>query len=192
MKLWLAMYFICGITFTIILHRKHLKKLDHPFTQQIRDSLDKSRSRKERVSKKLALILGLITTSVLWMFILTWHIFDRYFRKNNQEVTEEKKFKVTDDSLVGMIDPALEEKKYIIQDPLGKVPSQPFGHLHRAWIDFLIKSETAESIWLFEIKIGDMVSTWYSKEKRPSSKRIKGFAGFRNGKVLSEFIFESS
>lgn len=192
MRAWLISYVICGIAFTTTMYVKNLHKNNQSLTNEIKRLLKKDKTIVDRSLEIIGTSLALSAVSVLWIFFLGWLIYEKKFQKRNSEMTDEHKFNATKDTLISIIDPLAEEKNHIIKDPLNRVPDIPFGHLHQSWINFLSNTEPEDSIWSFEIKIGDMVTTWYSNEKRPSTRLIKGFACVSDGEIVNEFIYESS
>lgn len=192
MKAWLIFYSICGITFTALIYVRNLHKNATSFASQLQKILVNKKSTGERAVEMIGTSLTLFTVSILWIFFVCWLFHEKYFQKNNVDINNESKFNATKDSLIRIINPAEEERNHIIKDPLGRVPTLPFGHLHQAWIIFLADSEPSDEIWSFQINIGDMITTWYSNVKRPSTRLIKGFACLHEGQVVNEFIYESS
>lgn len=192
MKTWLIIYGLCGVTFTTFMYFRNLRKNAISFTTKVQQALKNKKTIGEHVIEIIGTGLALCAVSALWIFFLCWLIYEKYFEKKYSEIGEVQKFNATKDFLISIIDPKLEESNHIICDPLGRVPKLPFGHLNQAWVCFLENTESSDVIWSFEIKIGDLVTPWYSKQKRPSSRSIKGYACLRDGDVVNEFIYESS
>ena len=192
MKTWLIIYSICGVTFTALMYVKNLYKNATSFASQVQKILVSKKSIGDRAIEIIGTSLALFAVSIFWVFFVCWLIYEKFFQKKNADINNESKFNATKDSLIRTINPVEEERNHIIKDPFGRVPGHPFGHLHQAWINFLADSEPEDEIWSFQINVGDMVTTWYSNDKRPSTRLIKGFACLHGGKVVNEFIYESS
>ena len=78
-----------------------------------------------------------------------------------------------------------------VVDPLGRVPSAPFGHLNRGWQDFLAKKQRGDRLKSFLIP-GDTTETppksgptWSTQKGR---KRGYAWVGFWT--VKAEFIYQ--
>ena len=75
-------------------------------------------------------------------------------------------------------------------DPLGRVPSDPFGHLHPGWLAFLSKKTAKLNLWEFEIPEDRYeVPKWFRREKL-SGLSVKGYALARGKSVRAEFFTE--
>ena len=79
------------------------------------------------------------------------------------------------------------EAANIYTDPLGYVPSCPFGHLNKGWVQFLEKRKLTDKIFSFKTPKG----TPYGKYGQPLEQDAKGYALLRRGKIIAEFIYES-
>ncbi len=193
MMQWLFIYAACGVLFTtVILIRNWQKDSSQSLVSDIRRIFAKNRAISDRILEIIGNGLALTAVSSLWIFLIFWLVYEKYYQKVSDEIDEQQRFNATKEFLICIIDPETEEKKHMIQDPLSRVPEVPFGHLHHAWIKFLANTEPDDLIWSYEIGVGDMITPWYSKQKRPSSKSIKGYACLRDGHVVNEFIYETS
>ena len=75
-------------------------------------------------------------------------------------------------------------------DPLGRVPSDPFGHLHPGWLAFLSKKTAKLNLWEFEIPEDRYeVPKWFDKKKQVGFS-AKGYALARGKSVRAEFFTE--
>jgi hypothetical protein len=191
MNIWLIAYGAVGLLFTTVMYLLNWNKHESFYSEDIKKVLENHRTLGDKLLEIIGVSLALLALTTFWVFFFCWHTYKNKFQEN-LNCDEDYKFNATKESLISMIDPEIEEKNHMFTDPLGKVPNIPFGHLHQSWINFLSSSETTDVIWSFEIKIGDMITNWYSKDKRPSTKIIKGFALVRSGKIVNEFIVESS
>ena len=79
------------------------------------------------------------------------------------------------------------EQANMIEDPLGLVPTLPFGHLSQAWTKFLsdFGLEDENELWHFEIPAGSDIGD-YDTATGP----ISGYAKVVRGKVVGEFVIE--
>ena len=75
-------------------------------------------------------------------------------------------------------------------DPLGRVPSDPFGHLHPGWLAFLSKKTAKLNLWEFEIPEDRYeVPKWFDRKKLVGFS-VKGYALVRGKSVRAEFFTE--
>jgi hypothetical protein len=191
MNIWLIAYCAVGLLFTTVMYLLNWNKHESFYSADIKKELEKQRTLGDKLLEIIGVSLALLALTTFWVFFLCWLTYKKIFQKN-LNCDEDLRLNATKESLISIIDPEIEEKNHLFTDPLDRVPNIPFGHLHQSWINFLSSTETKDVIWSFEIKIGDMIPTWNCKDKRPSTKIIKGFASVRAGKIVHEFIVESS
>lgn len=191
MNIWLIAYGAFGLLFTLVMYSLNWNKHESLYAIDIQKVLKQQKTLGDRLLELIGVSLALSALICFWIFFLCWLIYKNKFQKNLNSDADNK-FNSTKESLISIIDPETEEKNHMYTDPLGRVPAIPFGHLHQSWINFLSSTETTDVIWSFEIKKGDAITTWYRKDKHLSTKIIKGFALVRAGKIVNEFIVESS
>jgi hypothetical protein len=95
----------------------------------------------------------------------------------------EPQFECGMDDLIERVDHFTVANQNLIQDPLGRTPSKPFGHLNPKWVRFIEGFNVADAMWSFHIKpnaVGQL----------PLRKMRKGFAIVRDGKVVDEMFVE--
>jgi hypothetical protein len=78
------------------------------------------------------------------------------------------------------------EAQHIYVDPQGATPKLPFGHLNRAWVDFLSTKESSDKLRKFT----SPKDTPYGEYGDLLEKDVQGYALVRNGEIISEFISE--
>jgi hypothetical protein len=95
----------------------------------------------------------------LWM---VW----REKRKEAQETkrNEEAKFRVRPGDLRNQTSTHEVEAAALVLDPLGAVPSQPFGHLNHVWQAFLSCRPANAELWSFDRMWTDEWSVCYRRE----------------------------
>ena len=92
--------------------------------------------------------------------------------------------------LTKQVTPEQAEADNLHIDPLGRVPSDPFGHLHPGWLAFLSKKTAKLNLWEFEIPEDRYeVPKWFRREKL-SGLSVKGYALARGKSVRAEFFTE--
>ncbi len=92
---------------------------------------------------------------------------------------EPKEFEVLVGDLQEKLDLERIESKEKIYDPLGAVPSKPFGHLSSVWQEFLDKSPEGCEYWSFK-------ATW--KTRWGEEEIREGYASVNAGGVKAFFI----
>jgi len=94
----------------------------------------------------------------------------------------EHKFNCKPEYLIRQVQPDEVEAQSFIEDPLGRTPNKPFGHLFSAWQKFVASQGEEQELWLFEVP----GVRWAGP--------LKGYAwvdqSFGKPKIRSEFIFE--
>ena len=123
--------------------------------------------------------LLLVILALLKFVGLKWQL--RLWDKNPQSAlnaSKEGEFICQPADLVAPIDPEQAEVNSYVQDPLGRVPNQPFGHLHLGWSQLLSYLEPQDTLWRF------------NSPKRSDKVACAGLAVLRKNKVIAEFIYE--
>jgi len=99
-------------------------------------------------------------------------------RTSNDTRHEANKFVCHSEDLIEPVVPEQVEVGSYVFDPLGRVPNQPFGHLHKGWSQLLSQLEPGDTLWRFHAP----ERTW-----KPASS---GYAVVRASVVIAEFIVE--
>jgi hypothetical protein len=99
-------------------------------------------------------------------------------RKTVQE--EKKEFAVLREHLLEQLSVGEIEATNRIDDPLGAVPDQPFGHLNAAWASLKSGMEDGDQVWRFMA----IWEEYYTPEER------QGYAVVRNGEPLVWWVTE--
>jgi len=99
-------------------------------------------------------------------------------RTSNDTRHEANKFVCHSEDLIEPVVPEQVEVGSYVHDPLGRVPNQPFGHLHKGWSQLLSQLEPGDTLWRFHAPD----RTW-----KPASS---GYAVVRANVVIAEFIVE--
>lgn len=123
--------------------------------------------------------LLLVILALLKFIVLKWQ--PSLWNKNPQSAlnaSKEGAFICQPADLVAPIDPEQAEVNSYVHDPLGRVPNQPFGHLHLGWSQLLSYLEPQDTLWRFKAPT------------RCNKVACTGFAVLRKNKVIAEFIYE--
>ena len=73
------------------------------------------------------------------------------------------------------------------KDPLDRTPNIPFGHLNLAWLQFKSQMMLGDRLMNFRAPEGST----YGEYGDSLDGEVSGYAITRNGKIISEFIYES-
>lgn len=79
------------------------------------------------------------------------------------------------------------EKLGVVVDPLGRVPSLPFGHLNAGWLAHLGEEAEGFALWYFEVPRKPASSI---RAEETARFEYRGFAWVKGRKVKAEFVFE--
>ena len=110
---------------------------------------------------------------------IAWNPFFWEKTQTSKDMGQEKsKFVCHAEDLIEPVVPAQVEVGSYVHDPLGRVPNQPFGHLHKGWSQLLSQLEPGDTLWRFHAP----KRTW-----KPASS---GYAVVRASVVIAEFIVE--
>jgi hypothetical protein len=165
-------------------------QLDKPseFAKSIMQITRKEETRLDQLKEALVLSLGVTCVIVGWPGCVVWTINNMRNEAIRQKRYEEPDFNCLPEYLVAIVNPIDAESASFIMDPLGGTPPLPFGHLNKAWADFLADMlDERDEMWSFYIPKGSECG----KHRFAATTDIRGFAKVRNGKVLGEFITES-
>lgn len=92
-------------------------------------------------------VLVVVLLPALWPLVIYWKVHELFFEK--KEISLDKEFSVTRVDLLQRMDiNEIEEQEYVV-DPLGAVPTLPFGHLNAAWLKFIDNLDTQDELWTF-------------------------------------------
>lgn len=90
--------------------------------------------------------------------------------------------KAREDNLIVRLSPEEAEAREWIEDPLGAVPAEPFGHRGDAWRIFKADILPHDELWSFRTKLDPNGWQW---------SVVSGYALKRDGHIVAEFIVES-
>jgi hypothetical protein len=85
------------------------------------------------------------------------------------------------------------EAHSLVEDPMGRAPKEPFGHLAAGWREFLSQSEPGDKLWAFKVPGSFNTFDGSTKNDRQWSvamgERV-GFAWVHKRKIKAEFLTE--
>lgn len=126
----------------------------------------------------VAMLLAIQALLKLVGFQLPRRLWGQNSQTGNTTVQQEIKFICQPPDLIKPIEPEQAEVTSYVTDPLGRVPDQPFGHLHLGWSQLLSHLEPKDTLWQFK------------SPKRDYEDACTGLAVLRKNKVIAEFIYE--
>lgn len=178
--IWLWTYLAIGaIALVVLLVVSRIKqgvKTDSMLMASLRGPL----SRREFIIEKvLGPVLAGIFMVVAWP-VGIWLVFDEELKfKRDEKRMKKAEFKVRRSDLLGKTSPEEVAAAEMVLDPMGAVPSLPFGHLNKAWETFLTTNPSGAELWSFAC---DWESYWGVKYRRA------GYVWVRNRKPASWFL----
>ena len=131
---------------------------------------------------------ALVCILIGWPGFLIWFMKDKKDEATREEWHAKPDFECAPEYLIIKVDPVDAEITSYVTEPLHTVPAVPFGHLNKAWGNFLSNMlDEEDELWSFHIPKGSKTG----KYQRECTSEIRGFAKVRNRKILAEFITES-
>lgn len=186
--IYLYAYLIVGVLVFIVVLGSHLiatrNEIKSEFAASIQDALHPERKvlRYRFLEKIVVPVLASGAVVVGWPVAIWMKLKDMRESKNVEEIdpfAEPKEFEVRIEDLQQRLSrDAIEDKERII-DPLGAVPSEPFGHLNSVWKEFLEKSPEGCEFWSFN-------ATW--KTQWGEQEIREGYASVKEGEVKAIFV----
>lgn len=185
--IWLYIYLGTGAFIALIFYGLSLKDRPSKFVRDMRSALGYGKTLKDHLQDILVYTLAGLTILIGWPGFLIWAFLKKLEERWERMKEDEPKFMCKTEYLVRKITLIEAEQANIIEDPLGHVPTLPFGHLSQAWTKFLSEFglEDENELWYFEIPVGSDIGD-YDTATGP----ISGYAKVVGGKVVGEFVIE--
>lgn len=184
---WLYIYLGTGAFIALIFYGLSLKDRPSKFVRDMRSALGYGKTLKDHLQDILVYTLAGLTILIGWPGFLIWAFLKKLEERRERMKEDEPKFVCKPEYLVRKVALIEAEQENIIEDPLGNVPTLPFGHLSKAWTKFLSEFglEDENELWYFEIPVGSDIGA-YDTATGP----ISGYAKVVGGKVVGEFVIE--
>jgi hypothetical protein len=185
---WLGIYILPGIFYVSYHLLKDYQDRPSEFARDMLAAIGKKRSVRDILEDVLVYTIASVLILSTWPAVAVWSFF-----KVRQDAAREIKnskpdFNCSSQYLISVVDPRDAEVVSYVIDPLGCVPSLPFGHLNKAWGAFLSEMmDPADELWSFHIPKGSKCG----RHGFAASGDIRGFAHVRSGEILGELITES-
>ncbi len=184
---WLYIYLGIGVMIALMFYGLSLKDRPTQFVKDMRSALGYGKTIKDHLQDILVYTLAALMILIGWPGFLIWAFLKKLEEKRERMKEDEPKFMCKPEYLVRKITLIEAEQANIIEDPLGLVPTLPFGHLSQAWTKFLSEFglEDENELWYFEIPVGSDIGD-YDTATGP----ISGYAKVVGVKVVGEFVIE--
>lgn len=157
------------------------------FIKNLQEIMGTKPSLKDQLTTWLGYSLAGLIILAAWPVFVIWAGHQKW--KERQERLEDRKpkFYCKSEYLISEVTPNEAERNSYIVDPLGMSPEIAFGHLNKAWCNFLSELEPTDELWLFLIPPDSMTGKTYVRTK----ETIQGYARIRRKKIVGEFVFQS-
>jgi hypothetical protein len=185
---WLIGYALPGLIYVADSLLNEYRDRPSQFARDLLAAIGRKRTLRNVLEDVLIYTVASVSILVAWPAFAVWAFFEK--RKDAALEIENNKpdFQCTLKYLISRVDPRDAEVVSYVIDPLGHVPSLPFGHLNKAWGLFLAEMmDPTDEMWSFYIPKGSKCG----RHDFPASSDIRGFAHVRFGEILGEFITES-
>jgi hypothetical protein len=157
------------------------------FVRGMMKLLGKETSLVDRLKELLVYCFAIFCVLVAWPGFVIYYFRHKQTEAANKAWQELPDFDCAPEYLIAEVNPIDAELASYVIDPLGTVPSLPFGHLNQGWVNFLSDMiDDRDEMWSFYVPKGGKTG----KYQFESSSDIRGYAKVRDGKILAEFITE--
>lgn len=160
---WIAI----GIVTLIVVLGSHLltKKKE---SDSLRDLLDATNPDRTKFSYRLlnnivAPALGSVFIVIAWPAAIYLKAKELLPGRTGASSDTDREFAVESKHLQERLSVHAIEQREIVADPMNAVPSIPFGHLHKAWVNFLADLPEGAEVWSFS---SQWENRWGHKELR--------------------------
>lgn len=185
---YLILYMVPGASMVTYLLIKIFLEKPSDFAKNLVKIMGKEETLLDKLKEGSAFSLGMICVLIGWPAFFIWLTKEKIDEAARQKRYDEPDFNCLPEHLITKANPVEAEINSYVVDPLRTVPLLPFGHLNKAWANFLANMlDDRDEMWSFFIPKGSK----HGKYRITATSDIKGYAKVRNGKVLAEFITES-
>jgi MoaA/NifB/PqqE/SkfB family radical SAM enzyme len=185
---WLCIYSAPGILYGTYHLIKEYRNRPSQFARDMLRAIGQEKSLVDRLLNIFVYVIAFVSVGFGWPLFGIWAISQSKQEAARELERNKPNFNCAPEFLIAKIDPCDAEIKSYVIDPLGTVPPLPFGHLNKAWGNFLANMiDPADELWSFHIPKGGQCG----KHRFATTGDIRGFAKVRDGEILGEFITES-
>ena len=173
---------IGAVVLAVVYGAHHLKKETE--SEDLRDWLNAVNPNRKKLSYRIlnnivAPVLAAILVVAVWPVAIYMKVTEMLRKQETIELPEEREFAVEREHLLELLTAQEIEMREVVTDPLKAVPEVPFGHLNRAWQDFLKGHADGAELWSFSAL---WQTTWGHKELR------RGYAVVQDGAPGAHFL----
>jgi hypothetical protein len=179
---YLFLYLAFGVaTLALTLLQSRLEKKKHG--PSLSDTLDELRlqnaSTWQRIAHKIVVpVLAGIAIICVWPVAVVLLVKDLIKPRHSEDVAEKQEFRIREQDLIEQLSIDEIEKRERVEDPLGGVPDEPFGHIWPAWQAFVNELSADATLWSFAA----------TDDTSYRAVRLEGYVHFDNDKAKSVFI----
>ena len=181
--IYLYWYLGIGAAVLAIVYGAHrLTKKDE--SESLRDLLDAMNPERKKLSHRVlnnyvVPVFAAMAVVIVWPLAVYMKGKDLFSKKSASALEKEREFAVELGHLHETLTVPQIEVRELVADPMGAVPSLPFGHLNAAWKTFLEGVGVNDELWSFK---APWQTTWGRKEIRT------GYVVVRDGAPASHFL----
>jgi len=185
--LYLQIYMAMGLVMSLGLY---LFQYERPsqFVKDIDRAIYGERPWHYRLREKLVIPGAILLITVCWpiaIYMVVMDLIDKKMKTENEDI--EYPFIARPQFLLEECSICQIEAENIYSDPLNGVSSLPFGHMNKAWVDFVNQLSLEGKLHRFKTP----KDTPFGKYGELLQEAVEGYAITRNGQIVSEFINES-
>ena len=160
---WIAI----GIVTLIVVLGSHLLTKNKE-SESLRDLLDATNPDRTKFSYRLlnnivAPALGSVFIVIAWPVAIYLKAKELLPGRTSRSSDTDREFAVESKHLQERLSVQAIEQREIVADPMNAVPAIPFGHLHKAWVNFLADLPERAEVWSFSAQ---WENRWGHKELR--------------------------
>ena len=171
--------------------------------QAYKESYPEQFSKKERTpfsqmsyQEKEAIVFSVIVF-LIWpigvLVLIVCSIFPQLLESKPMPYNPEDDFICKKEHLLKEVTLEEAESHSMVEDPLGRAPKEPFGHLAAGWREFLSQSEPGYKLWAFKVPGSFNTfdgSTDNGRQWSVAMGERVGFAWVHKRKIKAEFLTE--
>lgn len=187
---WLCLYTSPGLAYALYNLLKEYFNRPSDFVKNMLEAIGqaKKKSLLDHLLEAFAYAMATLCIALGWPAFFIWARIKAKEEADRELEEDELQFICMPQYLVAKINPLDTEAASYVNDPLGLVPALPFGHLNKAWGNFLSDMlDQEDELWSFHIPKGNKCGMF----GMDSSGDISGCAKVRRGQIFGEFVTES-
>ena len=182
---YLLIYMVPGVLVAACLLINKWRTRPSEFAYNLMSIIGKNLSLWDRLKELLVFFLAIFCVLVGWPAFFIWLPFYWRQQKRNKAWQAIPDFDCAPQYLVHQVTPTEAESLHVIHDPLGFVPEIAFGHMNKAWKEFVARIESGEELWSFLVPKGGKTG----KYQFEAESEVTGYARIKDGAVVEEFLY---